>query len=129
MPGTTELDGRPEGRLYCAVFLRKHNLGVENVDFRQGCKRLFELIQVLPHQHGQPDQNPVFLGRDFFLREQQSIVEFDRKQRFDEHGLTRPGTVLDNPRQPRLKIGPDGNDKTVIPNRNKLVSCHLLGLA
>ena len=69
MPGATELDGRAEVRLCGAVFLCKHHLGVQDVDFRQGCKCLPELIEALTHQRGQPGQNPVFLGCDFLLGE------------------------------------------------------------
>ena len=122
-----ELDRGAESRRSRPVRPGERDLGVQHVDVRQRGERLGKLRAILAYEGGQPEEEPPFLGRDFRPCQQDAVIEFDHGQGFDEERLARPGPVLDDPGQPRVKIRPYRNDEAVVARRDVGVGHYVAG--
>ena len=121
---SAKLDRRAKPRRRRSVRPGERDLGVQHVKVRQGGERFGKLYVMFAHERRQPEEQPPFLGRDIRSCEQQAIVEFDYGQRFDEERLARPGAVLDDAGEPRVKIRSHRNDEAVVARRNVMVGHH-----
>ncbi len=113
--------GRAElgaGRAMDARELGDRRMGV---DLRERRLERRERVGIRPDEVRQLDAHPALLGFFRLRGEQQAVVELDREERLDEHGLIRPRPILHDAAERPRRGGADRDDVAAVPDRDVLV--------